>query len=140
AASVAIENSLVRLAIGALLFTLPPLLATASCLLALAPQASDDAPRGQFGQMLRRTIFAEAAFVAPMGLFMVGTTMMENEWRTGMLSMVASYAVFRLLSWCSWRWDGQVALHLFHGDLVERAVAIAQAAQVDLKGVYLLEN
>jgi Zn-dependent protease with chaperone function/energy-coupling factor transporter transmembrane protein EcfT len=143
AAGLNLDSSLATLLIGSLFFSLPPLLATATCLLALAPQAQPGVESSaQIPRLLRRTLAAEATFVVPLGLFLVGTTLMENEWRTGMLSMVAAYAAYRLLAWCTWRWDSQRMFGLDGGELRERAVAIAiaQAAKVDVKAVYVLEN
>jgi Zn-dependent protease with chaperone function/energy-coupling factor transporter transmembrane protein EcfT len=141
AAGLNLDISVATILIGALFFALPPLLATATCLLALAPQAQPGSDsRGQIPRLLRRTLAAEASFVVPLGMFLVGTTLMEDEWRTGMFSMVAAYAAYRLLAWCAWRWDSQRMISLDGGELRERAVAIAQAAKVELKSVYLLEN
>ncbi|MBZ5620950.1 MAG: M48 family metalloprotease [Acidobacteriia bacterium] len=142
AAGLNLDSSLATVLIGSLFFALPPLLATAVCLLALLPQAQPgvECPSGQIPRMLRRTLAAEATFVVPLGLFLVGTTMMDDDWRTGMLGMAAAYGAYRLLAWCGWRWNSQRMLSLDGGDLRERAVAIAQAAGVELKSVCVLEN
>ena len=141
ASSLSVNNSTLALLIGALLFAVPPLLATTVCMLALAPQAqAGTGSQAQLSRTLRRALAAEATFTLPMGLFLVGTTMMQNDHRTGMLSMVAAYATWRLLAWCAWRWDSQQLYGLVSGELRDRAIAIAQAAKVELKSVFVLEN
>ena len=140
AAGLNLESGVATLAIGALLFSLPPLLATAMSLLVLAPQAQPGAEASGLGRLIRRTVASEATFIVPFGLFLMGTTLMEGEWHTGMLSMVAAYAMYRLLAWCAWRWNGQRMIALDRGELRERTVALAQAAGVEVKSVYILEN
>ena len=140
AAGLNLDSSVATVLIGSLFFSMPPLLATALCLLALAPQAQPGAQSGRVRRLLRRTLAAEATFVVPLGLFLMGTTLMEGEWRTGMFSMVAAYAAYRLLAWSAWRSDSQRMLSLDGGELRERAAAIAKGAGVELKSVYLLEN
>ncbi|HLK67445.1 MAG TPA: M48 family metalloprotease [Bryobacteraceae bacterium] len=133
-------HSVATLALGSLFFSLPPLLAVTFCLLILSPQAQPGSQPGQLSRLLRRTLTAEATFMVPLGLFLMGTTLMQDEWRIGLCSMVASYGVYRLLAWCGWRWDTQRMLVLYTGELRERAVAIAQMAGAAVKQVCILEN
>jgi len=141
ASGLRLESAVATLLMGAMLFALPPLLATAMCLLTLAPAAQPGlAAPNQMRRLLRRTIAGEATFIVPLGLFLMGSTMMEGEWKTGMLSMVAAYGAYRLLSWCTWRWDSQRMLRMDSGELRDRVYELATAAKVEVQSVCVLEN
>ncbi len=136
-----LDNAYARMLIGALVFAVPPLLATAACLLALAPQLQPGVRHGSpAAQVLRKTLAAEATFIVPMGLFLVAMTIGEQDWSTSFIGIGLAYGVYRLLAWCSWKWNAQRMISLDSGDLRERTAAIAEAAGAQVKRVYVLEN
>jgi len=136
------DQWLVTLFAGALLFAAPPLVATAACLLALLPGANPegDGPRCQVPRMVWVGVAQQAVFAVPLGLFLMGTALVMEEFRAGLFSLIAAYAAFRAIAWSVWRWNSPRIRSLDGGELRARAAAIAQTAKVDLKTVHLLEN
>ncbi|MGO9261047.1 MAG: M48 family metallopeptidase [Bryobacteraceae bacterium] len=140
AAAMDIDQWLVTLLLGAVLFCGPPLAAVAACLLALSPQTYGKREPARVWRMVRVGVASQALFVVPLGLFLMGTALVSQEFSAGLFSVLAAYAAFRALGWCIWRWTSRRITALTGGELYTRAVEIAGAAKVQLKGLNLLEN
>ena len=136
-----IESSLLSILLGAVLFSMPPLVAMAVSFLALAPQTqTQTSERVSTVSLLWRTLAGTASFIVPLGLFIAGTSLAEQDWRAGMLSVMAAYAAYRILAWSSWRFTSARMRALDTGELRARASTLAQASQVQLKSVHILDN
>jgi Zn-dependent protease with chaperone function len=134
-------NPAVALAIGAIFFSIPPLLSIASCIIALAPRLLPGAHRwDEFGRLLKRTLAGTASFLVPLGIFLVGSGMLEYGRGVFFGSMLAAYIAWRALKWWAARGAYLEMRALDHGEFFDRVKALARKAGVQLKRVYLFRN
>lgn len=119
---------------GVVVYALPPLLAIAACFTAMAPLLS--ASREHFRGLLTRQLTAEAAIIVPLGIFLVGMGLGEEELRLtrfdGLLSLALAYLVYRALAWVTWKQTYVLTEPVESGELWERAKTLAEKAGVKL--------
>ena len=131
-----LESPLATVAIGALVFAIPPIAAVAACIFLIHPVNE----RREAAGMAARAALQNAVFLAPLGMFIVGSSMFQVDSRVAMGSILAAYMAFKLLAVAAARMThGNIQL-LTQGDLVQRALQIAGRAGVKLQGFYLTEN
>jgi len=129
------------LIMGATFFSIPPLVSSASCLIALAPRLLPGAnSAGDLSGLLKRTLAGSAATLIPLGIFLVGIGMFEYGWQIGMGSVLVAYLAYRAISWQAWRWSFVEMRAVDRGEFLERVTALAHKAGVKLKSVYILRN
>jgi Zn-dependent protease with chaperone function len=134
-------SAVLGLIMGAAFFSIPPLVSSASCLIALAPRLLPGANTGSdLSRLLKRTLAGSAATLIPLGIFLVGIGMFEYGWQIGMGSVLAAYLAYRAISWQAWRWSFVEMRAVDRGEFFERVAALAHKAQVKLRGVYILRN
>jgi Zn-dependent protease with chaperone function len=126
---------------GAAFFSIPPLVSSASCLIALAPRLLPGANSGSdLTRLLKRTLAGSASTLIPLGIFLVGAGMFEYGWQIGMGSMLGAYLAYRAISWQAWRWSFVEMRAVDRGEFFERVTALAHKAGVKLRNVYILRN
>jgi len=136
-----LQNGFLALLIGAALFSFPPLLATASCLMALAPQLLPEKSSWEdLARLLKRNLAGNAVTFVPLGIFLVGMGSFEDDWRVGVGSVLGAYVAYKAIGWWAWRWSFSEVRAVEGGELLDRIAAIAHRAGVPLKRVYLLRN
>jgi Zn-dependent protease with chaperone function len=139
--SLHLQNGFLGLLIGAALFSFPPLLATASCLMALAPQLLPERSSCEdLARLLKRNLAGNAVTFVPLGIFLVGMGSFEDDWRVGVGSVLGAYVAYKAIGWWAWRWSFADVRAVETGELLDRITAIAHKAGVQLKRVYLLRN
>ena len=132
---------LVTLVLGVLLFCGLPLAACGLCVWIITPElnAGDPEP-GRVWQAVRLNLVSQAASIVPLGIFLMGIALAFQEFRAGLFSLLAAYAVSRALRWCTWRSSAHHPVELEPGKLRERAMELAKDAGVELKSVGLLST
>lgn len=122
------------MALGIIVFAVPPLLAIAACMTAMAPLLS--ASREHFQRVLVRQVVAEASIIVPLAIFLVGLGLGEEDLRLTpvdpVLSLGVAYLVYRALAWVTWNQTYVRTEPVESGDLFERARALAAKAGVKL--------
>lgn len=131
-----LESAVALVAMSALVFSIPPLLAVAMCTILMHPAEE----RGQAVAAARNAAMQTAVFLVPLGIFISGSQSLNVDGRVGVASILAAYAVFKILSLTVARAaHGNIQL-LAQGALPQRAQEIAQRAGVKLQGLYLTDN
>jgi Zn-dependent protease with chaperone function len=127
------DQWLLPLLLGAFLFSAPPLIAVVICLVALSPRAGSGTQEpGRLPRSVRLGVAKQALFPVPLGLLLMGTALLAQEFRIGLFSLLAAYAAYRALSWWVWRWSAEGIQVVERGGLRARAGALAQAAGAQL--------
>jgi Zn-dependent protease with chaperone function len=134
-------GNLVRMALGVLLYSAPPLLSMGACLVAMAPLLSSS--KESFRMLLNRQLVAQAAVQIPLAIVLVGTGASMGGTGSGWyatFSLVAAYVVYRGFAWLSWSMNYSEVTPLESGELFERASALAQKAGVKIARLGLLRT
>src|ERR1022692_12496 len=97
-----IDSLALTFAAGAAIYSLPPLLAMASCIVILIPSGKE--PLAERILIARKGTARNAAFIVPFGIFLVGSEMFQLDTRVGMASMFAAYVAYRLLTLLAGLW------------------------------------
>lgn len=131
----------IGLLMGAAFYSVPPLVAMASCMIALTPRLLPGSHRfSELARLLRRTVGGMAAVLAPLGLFLVGTGMFEYSRQVGMGSMLGAFILWRALSWWAARGSFREMRAIDRGEFFDRVMALARKAGVGLKKIYLVRT
>jgi heat shock protein HtpX len=131
----------IGVAFGSLLYSLPPLLAIASALIALSPQLLPGKHSwSDLSRLLKSGVAGSASSIVPLGIFLVGSGMYEYGWMVATGSMIAAYLAYKVISWWAWRWSFVEMRSVDRGEFIDRVRALAEKAGVQVRGVYVLRN
>jgi len=131
-----IESTVLLVAIGALAFSIPPLIAVASCTVLMHPAEE----RTIAVAAARGATIQTAVLLVPLGIFIAGGEAFNLDSRVAMGSLLAAYAAYKMMAIAAARvTHGNIQI-LTQGALVQRATEIAQRAGVKLQGLYLTDN
>jgi Zn-dependent protease with chaperone function len=133
-----IDSLALTLAVGAVLYSVPPLLAMASCIVILIPAEKE--PLQERIKIAKKGTARNAAIIVPFGIFLVGSKMFQLDTRVAMASIFAAYVAYRVLTLFAGLSTLGSVLYLSGGELAESVRRIAGRAKVQLKGVYLTGN
>ena len=125
------------LMIGVAVYALPPLIAMALCVLILTPGLEEDA-EALPGRMVKRLLAREGAFIVPLGVFVVGSSLFDHDQTISLISLPAAYVLYRILSRLAVRSSRGDLRTLESGELYDSVAALAGAAGAKLKGVFLM--
>jgi Zn-dependent protease with chaperone function len=93
------------------------------------------------GELAMQGIYSFCASLLPLALFLTGlSTMVRSSLRTGMLWMVAAFAVAIIASRARQKFLGMQPQALTTGDLRDRAFAMARQLNVKLQQVYIIPS
>ncbi len=134
------SSYLVAVAAGVALWSLPPLIAVAACLVAMAPLLSSSP--GSFLPLLKRHVVSQAAFLVPLGIFLVGSQVSSEEAgvESATVSMVAAYVAYRALAWYAWTLSYAEVHPIESGELFERVRMLARTAGVTVSRLGMLRT
>ena len=134
------SSYLVAVAAGVAVWSLPPLIAVAACLVAMAPLLSSSL--GSFLPLLKRHVVSQAAFLVPLGIFLVGSQVSSEEAgvESATVSMVAAYVAYRTLAWYAWTLSYAEVHPIESGELFERVRMLARTAGVTVSRLGLLRT
>jgi Zn-dependent protease with chaperone function len=135
-----LDSMVLTFLVGSLVFCVPPLIATASCIAILTRMPAESEERQDTSGLVRRSVAREATLLVPFGMFLVGTGMFEQDWQISIASWPAAYFTYRILSWYVGRGSANRVEILTRGPLMEIAHVIARRAGVALGGIYIINN
>ncbi len=135
-----LDSMVLTFLVGSLVFCVPPLIATASCIAILTRMPAESGERQDTPGLVRRSVAREATLLVPFGMFLVGTGMFEQDWQISIASWPAAYFTYRILSWYVGRGSANRVEILTRGPLMEIAHVIARRASVALGGIYIINN
>ncbi len=127
-----IDSMLLTLLIGAAVFTIPPLLSTASCVAALMRT-----PARAADHLVFRSVAREAAALVPFGILAFGLGMFEQDWKMSLTAWPIAYLTWRALYWRLTRRSLGAVQEITPGDLAENIGATARRAKVRLGAIHL---
>lgn len=133
-------GALTSMILGALLYVAPPMIATAACLLAMAPLMTTS--RSGVKRLICRQLMAMASVQVPLAMIFVGTGALrssESDWAM-IFSVVGAYLVYRVLAFVNWRLSYSEVTPLESGALFERASSLARKAGVKLARLGMLRT
>jgi heat shock protein HtpX len=135
-----IDNVIISLIFGVALFAIPPLLAIAACLTAMAPLLSSN--ESSFYFLLKRQLLAESMMLIPLAIFITGSGagMMGGSGGIVTGSLVLAYVTYRGLAWLNWSMNQGETVTLESGEVFERTMALARKAGVVLSRVSLIHT
>lgn len=123
-------------------YAVPPLLAIASCLTAMAPLLSTS--HAHFRTLLLRQLAGEASIILPLAIFLTGAGLAGDDLTpsiAGPLGFLGgAYLVYRALGWVSWRLTYVHTEPIESGPLLERARSLAARAGVPLARLSLRQT
>jgi len=82
--------------VGALLYSVPPLISEAACLTVMYSLLS--ASGMTYLPLLRREMVGVAKVIVPLGMFLVGMRMSFLDWKLGVMGLLPAYVVYFVLS------------------------------------------
>jgi len=126
---------------GAAFFSIPPLLSTASCTIALAPRLLPGShTAGEFARLMNRQLSGIAARLIPLGIFLAGTAALDDQWQAGVGSMAAAALAWRALSWWAAR-DSYIRMSVAAGgEFHDRVMALARRAGVQISKIHVFRT
>ncbi len=131
-----LDSAVATLAIGVLVYSIPPLAAVMVCVFLTQPGDN----RREAATLAGRAAIQNATFLVPLGIFLVGSSMLPLDPKVAMGSLLATYAAYKMLLLAAARATHGNIQKLSHGDLFHRSAEIAVRAGVKLEGLYLTEN
>jgi Zn-dependent protease with chaperone function len=138
AAHLGVDDPVAIFVMAAAFFSLPLLAAMVLCLLVLVPPPPAGEPsHGETARLLRRSLACEGVVLVPLALLAAGAGLMRQDAGVLCFGVVAALAAYQAFSRLAKRWRFAGLRVLRAGDLRNRAAAIARAAGVNLKNVYL---